>query len=101
MKLFKCQNCGNTIHFNNDVCLVCNSRIGYVRKLFDMSALTPNEDGSWNALADPGQNYFFCENATEGACNWLVPADSPERFDFTVKAPEHAWARRIQDWSSR
>ena len=80
MKLFKCQNCGNTIHFNNDVCLACNSRIGYVRKLFDMSALAPNEDGTWKALADPGRPHIFCENAAEGACNWLLPADSGENF---------------------
>ena len=80
MKLFKCQNCGNTIHFNNDVCLACNSRIGYLRRLFDMSALEPSADGSWNALADPGGSYFFCENAMQGACNWLVPAGSGETF---------------------
>jgi hypothetical protein len=106
MKLFKCQNCGNTIHFNNDVCLACNSRIGYIRRLFDMSALTANEDGSWNALADPGRSYFFCENATEGACNWLVPADSGEafclacRFNLTIpdlSIPEnHDRWRRIE-----
>lgn len=106
MKLFKCQNCGNTIHFNNDVCLACNSRIGYVRKLFDMSALTPNDDGSWNALADSGQSYFFCENATEGACNWLVPAGIGEsfclacRFNLTIpdlSIPEnHDRWRRVE-----
>lgn len=90
MKLFKCQNCGNTIHFNNDVCLSCNSRIGYIRKLFDMSALEPDDEGHWNALADPDHAYIFCENAIEGACNWLVPVDSGEtfclacRFNFTI-----------------
>lgn len=106
MKLFKCQNCGNTIHFNNDLCLACNSRIGYIRRLFDMSALEPNEDGSWNALADPGRTYFFCGNAREGACNWLVPADAGEsfclacRFNLTIpdlSVPEnHDRWRRIE-----
>ncbi|MBX9456525.1 MAG: putative zinc-binding peptidase [Rhizobium sp.] len=106
MKLFKCQNCGNTIHFNNHVCLACNSRIGYVRKLFDMSALTSDDDGGWRALADPERRYFFCENATEGACNWLVPADSGEtyclacRFNLTIpdlSVPEnHDRWRRIE-----
>ncbi|MGV3550556.1 zinc-binding metallopeptidase family protein [Rhizobium sp.] len=106
MKLFKCQNCSNTIHFNNDVCLACNSRIGYLRKLFDMSALAPNEDGSWNALADPGRPYIFCENAREGACNWLVPVDTGEtfclacRFNLTIpdlSVPEnHDRWRRVE-----
>jgi hypothetical protein len=106
MKLFKCQNCGNTIHFNNDLCLSCNSRIGYIRRLFDMSALEPVDDGRWTALADPGQTYFFCENASSGACNWLVPADSGEtyclacRFNLTIpdlSVPEnHDRWRRIE-----
>ena len=104
MKLFKCQNCGNTIHFNNDVCLVCNSRIGYVRKLIDMSALQPNEDGSWTALAEPTQSYFFCENATEGACNWLVPADSGETFclacRFNLTIPDLSIAENHDRWRS-
>lgn len=106
MKLFKCQNCGNTVHFNNDVCLACNSRIGYVRRLFEISALEPNDDGSWRLLAEPGRNYFFCQNASEGACNWLVPADSGEsfclacRFNLTIpdlSIPEnHSRWRRIE-----
>jgi hypothetical protein len=102
MKIFKCQNCGNTIHFNNDVCLVCNSRIGYVRKLFDMSALTPNDDGSWNALADAGRSYFFCENATEGACNWLVPAGSGDAFclacRFNLTIPDLSISENHDRW---
>lgn len=106
MKLFRCQHCGNTIHFSNDICLACNSRIGYIRKLFDMSALLPNDHGGWNALADPERRYFFCENAAEGACNWLVPADSGEtfclacRFNLTIpdlSIPEnHDRWRRIE-----
>ena len=102
MKLFKCQNCGNTIHFNNDVCLVCNSRIGYVRTLIDMSALQPNDDGSWTALAEPTQSYFFCENATEGACNWLVPASGGDRFcvacRFNLTIPDLSIAENHDRW---
>jgi hypothetical protein len=102
MKLFKCQNCGNTIHFNNDVCLACNSRIGYVRKQIDMSALQPNNDGSWTALAEPSQSYFFCENATEGACNWLVAANSGETFclacRFNLTIPDLSIAENHDRW---
>ena len=106
MKLFKCQNCGNTIHFKNDICLACNSRIGYIRRLIDMSALQPNDDGSWTALAEPTRSYFFCANATEGACNWLVPVDGGEtyclacRFNLTIPdlsiAENHDRWRRIE-----
>jgi hypothetical protein len=79
MKLFQCQNCGNTIHFNNDVCLSCGYRVGYISDLFTMSALTIDND-RMEAMADPGTSYIFCQNASEAACNWLVPADSGDVF---------------------
>jgi hypothetical protein len=79
MKLFQCQNCGNTIHFNNDVCLNCGFRVGYISDLFTMSALAI-EGEQLQALADRGRSYFFCQNATEAACNWLVPGGSGEVF---------------------
>jgi hypothetical protein len=89
MKLFQCQNCGNTIHFRNDVCLNCGFRVGYISDLFTMSALAIEGD-QLKALADPGKSYFFCHNATEAACNWLVPAGCDEvfcvacRYNFTI-----------------
>jgi hypothetical protein len=79
MKIFKCQNCGNTLYFNNDTCLSCGFMVGYVTELFTMSALTPEGD-HLRALADPDKPYIFCHNASEAACNWLVPADSGEIF---------------------
>jgi hypothetical protein len=79
MKIFKCQNCGNTLHFNNDVCLKCGSKVGYITELSDMSALAPDGD-QLRALVDPDRPYIFCHNAAEAACNWLVPVDSGESF---------------------
>jgi hypothetical protein len=102
MKVFKCQNCGNTIHFRNDICLSCNSRIAYLRRLFDMSALTPNDDGTWEALADPGTSYIFCQNAAEGACNWLLPAGIGESFclacRFNLTIPDLSIAENHDRW---
>lgn len=79
MKIFKCQNCGNTLHFNNDTCLRCGFRVGYISELFTLSALTPEGD-QLRALANPDTLYISCNNASEAACNWLVPADSGESF---------------------
>jgi len=79
MKIFKCQNCGNTIHFNNDTCLSCGYKVGYIADLFTMSALSPVGD-EMRALADPDKTYIFCHNANEAACNWLVAAGSGETF---------------------
>lgn len=79
MKIFKCQNCGNTLHFNNDTCLSCGLKVGYIPSLFTMSALEPEGD-QMRALGDPGRLYIFCHNASQAACNWLVPAEGGESF---------------------
>lgn len=79
MKIFKCQNCGNTLHFNNDTCLNCGLKVGYIPELFTMSALQPQGE-HLSALVDPNRPYIFCHNASEAACNWLVAQESGETF---------------------
>jgi hypothetical protein len=75
MKIFQCQSCGNTLHFENSTCVECGHRLGYIPDAFVMSAVEPNGD-AWSALADPSRTFFFCSNAADGACNWLIPAGS-------------------------
>jgi hypothetical protein len=75
MKIFECQSCGNTLHFENSTCVGCGHRLGYIPDAFVISALELNGD-RWTALADPSRSFLFCSNATDGACNWLIPADS-------------------------
>jgi hypothetical protein len=80
MKLFKCQHCGEVLYFENRLCGNCGHRLGYLPEHDTMTALDP--DGSeWAALASETDRHFrFCDNAGQDACNWLVPADSSERF---------------------
>jgi hypothetical protein len=75
MKIFECQSCGNTLHFDNTTCIECGHRLGYLPDAFLISAVEPIGD-QWRALADPTRSYFFCSNATDGACNWLIPAST-------------------------
>src|ERR1700761_4558883 len=78
MKLFKCQHCGHLVYFENDHCESCSRRLGFLPQRTVLSALEPEGD-AWRALAaDPAERYRDCANAQFGACNWLVPADSPE-----------------------
>jgi hypothetical protein len=62
MQLFKCQNCGQVLYFENKTCTACSRRLGYIPQLFCLSALEPWDDG-WHALADQGMTYRFCANA--------------------------------------
>ncbi len=81
MKLFQCQGCSQVVHFENRRCERCGRRLGYIAPTFDMSALAPaGAEGAWEALATPGQQVRFCDNAGLDACNWLLPAGSRERY---------------------
>jgi hypothetical protein len=105
MKLFKCQNCQNALHFDNTICMNCNYRVGYLEDRFEMSALEPDGPG-WKALAAGGHHYMLCANAEHNVCNWLTPADSGRRLcescrhnriipDLTIAANQERW-RRIE-----
>lgn len=73
MRLFSCDNCGNTVHFDNGTCVACNRRLGYLPARVRMTALEPSENG-WNSRA-LSQSFAFCANAEVGACNWLLPVE--------------------------
>lgn len=74
MRLFSCDGCSNTIHFDNESCVSCNRRLGYLAWRSHMLALDPIGD-SWIATAS-GESFAFCANAETGGCNWLVPVEN-------------------------
>ena len=73
MKLFKCQVCGNVVHFENTLCVNCGATLGYIPDRFAMSTLILADD-LWSAAADLTRNFRSCANALVGSCNWLTPA---------------------------
>lgn len=92
MKIFTCQNCGQLLHFENSVCMRCNSSLGLIPETLELSALT-NEDGAWRAMAD-NNLWRYCENWNLAACNWLVPADGD-----AIYCPSCSLNRTIPDIS--
>ena len=80
MRLFQCQSCSQLLYFENQRCERCNHRLGYIAPQFELSALEPEADGAWRALAVPGRQWRFCDNADMDACNWLLPMESPDIF---------------------
>ena len=78
MRLFSCPSCGLTVFFENRDCVRCGARLGYAVHANELLALEP-EGGIWRPVGG-GSTYRFCENAELDACNWLVPAESGERF---------------------
>lgn len=80
MKLFQCPCCGQLLHFENTSCGGCGRRIGYLPGPDIMTALDPGDAERWLARDEAGGEYRFCDNAGYDVCNWLVPAEGPERL---------------------
>lgn len=88
MKSFRCQSCGQAIFFENDQCLRCKSKLGYLPYAFDMTSLEPLSEGGYRAVAD-NATYSFCKNGVDwNNCNWLVPADAESRFCLSCQLNE-------------
>ena len=75
MKLFRCRNCEQTIHFDNRVCVRCGATLGFRAEDVALHALVPAGEGQWQVIGDAQTNYRFCDNAAIDVCNWLVRAD--------------------------
>jgi hypothetical protein len=110
MKLFKCQHCGQILHFENRVCGQCQHSLGYVAERSTLYALEPDND-VWALIGANGQHYRFCANAQFDVCNWLIPVESSEQFckscrhnrtipDMTVEGNLPAW-RKIESAKHR
>lgn len=77
MRLFVCDACGNSIHFDNTGCLRCGRRLGFRPETLQMVSLTmgpdPAPNGAAAFTARDGTSHVFCANVAYDACNWLLP----------------------------
>ncbi|MCA9396427.1 MAG: putative zinc-binding peptidase [Candidatus Omnitrophica bacterium] len=83
MKIYNCDICGSLIYFENTWCMDCHSSLGYLPLLDNMSSLETAGGDSFKALTKPANGALFrkCRNySAESACNWMVPADSPDAY---------------------
>lgn len=106
MKLFECQACGQPLYFENHHCESCGRRVGFLSDSQTISALDAGNDAgrTWTALAAPDRPVRFCVNAERRACNWLVPADGPERFCTACRhnrmIPDLSLPENVERWRS-
>ncbi len=81
MRLYRCDNCGNAIHFDNRTCVACGFRLAFVPDAMAMHTVVPDADGERYRRLDQQQFvYRFCPNAAYDICNWVVPADKAETY---------------------
>ncbi len=97
MKLFSCDNCQQTLYFENNRCVNCGEAVGYIPELAGLATLRHPDV----------QQYRRCRNSIEhDACNWLIAPGSDGDYcrscalsevipDLTDPANDAAW-RRIE-----
>ena len=80
MKLYSCGNCQNLLYFENSICLNCNTAVGFDAASLTMITLLPGNTGEYSDIKNKDNAWRLCANAEHKACNWLVPANTPESF---------------------
>ena len=101
MKLFECQHCGQPLYFENTRCESCGRGLGYLPSIETVTALEEGT-GGLRALAERKGHYRYCANQQFNACNWLIPADSPDQFcaacRYNRMIPDLSVAENLTDW---
>jgi hypothetical protein len=101
MQLFRCQNCGQLLYFENTHCERCSFRLGYLPQAANLSALDADGD-HWLTLAKPPHAVRFCENAGYDVCNWLMdPKDRGTRCEacrYNRTVPDLSIGQNVTRW---
>ncbi|OUJ73678.1 zinc-binding metallopeptidase family protein [Hymenobacter crusticola] len=81
MKLFKCNHCGQTLFFENNVCEKCKYPLGFEIQELKLLPLVKQEEELFTIYNKPkSTQYKYCANHAHDVCNWLVPADNDSPF---------------------
>jgi hypothetical protein len=86
MKLFTCDNCQQTLYFENSRCVSCGEALGYVPEAAVLATLrrtVADAAGVFEITLPKGatQRFRQCRNTRDhDACNWLVPAEGDAEF---------------------
>lgn len=76
MRVFTCDHCGQVVFFGDDLCLRCQSPLGYDHDRGTVVALTDVGDGRLVDLSSATRTWQRCAGQRLTACNWLVPQHS-------------------------
>lgn len=85
MRIFRCDRCGNALHFENVTCLRCGSGLAFLPGRMDLCAVEPLGEaapGLWRRrLAGShgtGQGWRMCQHREQTqSCNFAVPEADP------------------------
>ncbi|RRQ50439.1 hypothetical protein DZC72_07785 [Maribacter algicola] len=101
MKLFQCSKCGNTVVFENNLCVSCGHYLAYSSYYNQMVSLEPNRS-EWAIPSLNGETYKYCANNLHGICNWLIPIDNNSEFCLACSLnrtiPDLSYQKNQEHW---
>ena len=68
MKAFSCRVCGNSLYFENSICVSCKTNLGFSR---EERAIVPVDEKGQYVDADGGI-WHVCKNLNLSGCTWLT-----------------------------
>ena len=77
MKAFSCRVCGNSLYFENSICVSCKTNLGFSR---GERAIVP-VDGKGQYVDADGDIWHVCKNLNLSGCTWLT--EFPGGFCFS------------------
>ena len=77
MKAFSCRVCGNSLYFENSICVSCKTNLGFSRS---ERAIVPVDSKGQYVDAD-GDIWHVCKNLNLSGCTWLT--EFPGGFCFS------------------
>lgn len=77
MKAFSCRVCGNSLYFENSICVSCKTNLGFSR---EERAIVPVDEKGQYVDAD-GSIWHVCKNLNLSGCTWLT--EFPGGFCFS------------------
>jgi hypothetical protein len=80
MKPFRCDVCGNTVFFQNCLCLQCGTQLGFLADQVTLASLhLVANSGHFIRVGNATHEYRPCDNGVRHQlCNWMVPADQAD-----------------------
>lgn len=75
MRIFSCDVCGNALFFENDTCLKCGTKVGFLVDGLTMATIERAQ----------GSGHAPCRNWTErNACNWYATPDAAQGAGYCL-----------------
>lgn len=109
MRIFSCDGCGQTLNFENVVCVRCGLALGFLPDRLELRSLAVDGAGDWHLLGSTartqagGVRYRQCANYSDnGVCNWMAPASQASSLciacDLNDTIPDLSIAENLTRW---